>query len=80
VQTIQQEMRTEGCFVYPRKQKAKSKSDTKLNDFEKDILRRTVYNMYDDAEFCTAQRILKSLKIKINYSSLLRSVYNILHQ
>jgi hypothetical protein len=41
--------------VLPRKKKTTSKSVTKLHYFEKDILRRTVHDMYDDAEFYVTQ-------------------------
>jgi hypothetical protein len=54
----------------------KLKSVTKLDVSQE----RTVHDMYDTREFPVVKKILKCLKIKINSSGLLRSVYNILHQ
>jgi hypothetical protein len=64
-------MRTDGSFLSPGKKMAKSKSVTKVFEFEKDI-RRAVYNLYDAEEFCTAQQILNSLKKKINFFWLIK--------
>jgi hypothetical protein len=59
VQRIHQGVRTEGHFVSPKKKKAKSKSVTKLDDFEKDIIKRTVHDMYA-GEFLQLKKILVS--------------------
>jgi hypothetical protein len=51
---------------------------TNLHDFEKDVLRRTIFGFYDSGEFPTAKKLALELRDKINYRGSVSSMYKIL--
>jgi len=61
-------------FKSPRKCYKRAKIVSELGDFDSDVLRRTVYELYDRGEFPHANMILNALKQKINYTGCLRSM------
>ncbi|KAE9543577.1 hypothetical protein AGLY_002377 [Aphis glycines] len=65
-------------FKSPRKDYKRAKIVSELDDFDSDVVRRTVHEFYDRGEYPTANLILNDLKQKINYSGCLRSVRNLL--
>lgn len=66
-------------FSPPRKKYKRDKGKTELSDFEKDVVRRTIFEFYDNGEFPTCKKILLKLKEKINYEGSESSVLRILH-
>ncbi|KAF0701438.1 Uncharacterized protein FWK35_00034501 [Aphis craccivora] len=62
----------------PRKVYKRAKIVSELDDFDSDVVRRTVHEFYNRSEYPTANLILNDLKQKINYSGCLRSVRNLL--
>lgn len=65
-------------FLSPRKHRGPPKRHTNLNDFEKDVLRRTIFDMYDHGEFPTIKKLTLALKSKISYQGSDSSTYRIL--
>jgi hypothetical protein len=51
---------------------------TNLDDFEKDVLRRTIFGFYDSGEFSTAKKLAIELRDKINYRGSVSSIYKLL--
>jgi len=51
-------------FISPRKGYKRSKTVSELDDFDSDIVRRTVYEFYDRGEYRTAQLILNAVRKK----------------
>jgi hypothetical protein len=51
---------------------------TNFDDFEKDVLRRTIFGFYDNGEFPTSKKLALKLRDKINYRGSVTSVYKIL--
>jgi len=51
-------------FVSPRKGYKRAKTVTELDDFDSDVVRRTVHEFYDRGEYPTAQLILNVVKKK----------------
>jgi hypothetical protein len=52
---------------------------TNLDDFEKDVLRRTIFGFCDSGEFPTAaKKLALELRDKINYKGSVSSMYKIL--
>jgi len=49
-----------------------------LDDFDSEIVRRTVNEFYDKGEYPTSQLILNSVKSKINYSGQIISIQRLL--
>jgi hypothetical protein len=60
-------------FKYPRKSYKYAKIVSDLEDFDSDVVRRTVHEFNDHGEYPTANLILHTLKQKLNYSGSLRS-------
>lgn len=58
----------------PRKSYKRAKYVSEVDDFDGDIVRRTVHDFYDKGEYPTAQLILNSVKKKNNYPGCLRSM------
>jgi len=65
-------------FVSPRKSYKRAKYVSEVDDFDGDIVRRTVHEFYDKGEYPTAQLILNSVKKKNNYTGSLRSMQRLL--
>lgn len=55
------------CFTSPRKTYKRIKYATDINDFDKDVLRRTVHEFYDRGEFPTFVNILSKYQEKTSY-------------
>lgn len=80
VQKVAQENRNnKGQFLSPRKSISSKRPKTDLDDFNKDVVRRIIYDFYDEGQFPTAQKILGKLRKKINYQGSVRSVTRIIH-
>jgi hypothetical protein len=62
----------------PGKKHNMQKRVTKLDDFEKDVLRRTIFGFCDSGEFPTAKKPSLELRDKINYKGSVSSMYKIL--
>ncbi|VVC44547.1 Hypothetical protein CINCED_3A004630 [Cinara cedri] len=65
-------------FKSPRKSYKHAKPMTNLNDFNNDVVRRTVHSFYDNGQYPTSEKILGALHEKINYSDSQWSVRHIL--
>ncbi|XP_060882122.1 uncharacterized protein LOC132953799 [Metopolophium dirhodum] len=65
-------------FVSPRKSYKRAKYVSEVDDFDGDIVRRTVHEFYDKGEYPTAQLILNSVKKKNDYPGSLRSMQRLL--
>lgn len=65
-------------FKSPRKGYKRAKIVLELDDFDSDVVRRTVHEFYDRGEYPTAQLVLNALRQKINYSGCLRSTQYLL--
>uniref|UniRef100_A0A2S2NB48 Tc1-like transposase DDE domain-containing protein n=1 Tax=Schizaphis graminum TaxID=13262 RepID=A0A2S2NB48_SCHGA len=65
-------------FRSPRKGYKRAKIVSELDDFDSDVVRRTVHDFYDRGEYPTPQLILNALRQKINYSGCLRSMQYLL--
>lgn len=65
-------------FKSPRKGYKRAKIVSEIDDFDSDVVRRTVHEFYDRGEYPTAQLILNALRQKINYSGCLRSMQYLL--
>jgi transposase len=51
---------------------------TNIDDFEKDVLRRTIFGFYDSGELATAKNLAFKLRNKINCRGSVSSMYKIL--
>ena len=65
-------------FVSPRKGYKRAKTVSELDDFDSDVVRRTVHEFYDRGEYPTAQLILNVVKKKTNYTGCVRSMQRLL--
>ncbi|XP_025192691.1 uncharacterized protein LOC112592757 [Melanaphis sacchari] len=66
-------------FLSPRKAYKRAKTVSELDDFDSDIVRRTVHEFYDRGEYPTAQLILNVVKKKkTNYTGCVRSMQRLL--
>jgi len=66
------------CFTSPRKTYKRIKYATDINDFDKDVLRRTVHEFYDQGEFPTSVNILSKYREKTGYKGSKTSLLKIL--
>lgn len=66
------------CFTSPRKTYKRIKYATDINDFDKDVLRRTVHEFYDRGEFPTSEKILSKYREKTSYKGSKTSLLKIL--
>ncbi|PSN51218.1 hypothetical protein C0J52_13671, partial [Blattella germanica] len=62
----------------PGKRHDRPKIKTDLDDFEKDVLRRTIMQFYDDGQYPTAKKLTMAMREKINYQGSIASMYCIL--
>ena len=67
------------AFKSPRKNYKRVKFMTNLDDFDNEVVRRTVYSFYDNGQFLTSAKILVALREKIEYPGSKSSVKTILH-
>lgn len=65
-------------FKSPRKTYKRAKPMTNLDDFDNEVVRRTVHSFYDNGQYPTSAKILGALHEKINYSGSQWSVRHIL--
>jgi hypothetical protein len=54
-------------FKSPRKSYKRVKYATNLDDFDNEVVRRTVHSFYDNHEFPTSSKILAAMREKTNY-------------
>jgi hypothetical protein len=54
-------------FKSPGKHSRKQKQVTCLDDFQKDVLRRTIFDMYDKGEYPTIKKLVNIMRGKKNY-------------
>ena len=70
-----------GCassFISPGKHRTVKKRKTNLDDFEKCVLRRTIFDLYDKGEYPTAKKLVALMRDKIEYKGSVSSMYTIL--
>lgn len=65
-------------FSSPRKCYKRPKLVSELDDFDSEVVRRTVYEFYDRGEYPTSQLIFNAVKSKINYSGKITSIQRLL--
>jgi len=57
-------------FKTPRKSYKRTKSMTNLDDFDNEVVRRTVHSFYDNGQYPTSVKILGALHEKITQCSM----------
>ncbi|KAL4125798.1 hypothetical protein QTP88_010038 [Uroleucon formosanum] len=67
------------AFKSPRKSYKRVKVMSSLDDFDNEVVRRTIHSFYDKGEFPTTAKILVAMQEKINYPGSKTSVKRILH-
>lgn len=67
-------------FHSPRKHINVPKRVTNLDDFQKDVVRRTIFYFYDNGKFPTADKLTVLLRKKINYSGSVSSTKRLLNR
>ena len=67
------------AFKSPRKNYKRAKLMTNLDDFDNEVVRRTVHSFNDKGQFPTSAKILATLREKIEYPGSKSSVKTILH-
>jgi len=72
------ESESEPKFTSPRKTFKRVKYATHIDDFDVDIVRRTVHAFYDNREYPTTQKILSAYKEKTGYEGSRTSMWRIL--
>lgn len=65
-------------FRSPGKHRTVQKRATNLDDFQKCVLRRTIFDLYDKGEFPTAKKLVSLMREKIEYKGSVSSMYVIL--
>ena len=65
-------------FRSPNKNRNRKKPITDLDDFAKDVLRRTVLDMYIAGEFPTAHKVTNKMKEAVGFRGSSRSMLRIL--
>lgn len=58
---------TKTLFKSPRKTYKRAKYATNPDDFDKEVVRRTVHSFYDNGQFPTSAKILAAMREKTNY-------------
>jgi len=66
------------CFSSPRKTYKRIKYATDIDDYDKDVLRRTVHEFYDQGEFPTSAKVLSKYQEKTGYKGSKTSMRRIL--
>lgn len=80
VQSVSKEYKNNfGQFCSSRKSIYSTKPMSFMDDFNQDIVRRTIFEFYDEGEFPTARSVHEQLKEKINYKGSVRSVNRLFH-
>ncbi|KAF0708646.1 DDE 3 domain-containing protein, partial [Aphis craccivora] len=67
------------AFKSPRKSYKRVKVMSSPDDFDNEVVRRTIHGFYDKGEFLTTAKILVVMQEKINYPGSKTSVKRILH-
>lgn len=67
-------------FSSPWKNLIHNKPVTELDDFKKDVIRRSVQEFYDRCEYPTLKKLQEALKTKIEYTGGITSLYKILRK
>ncbi|KAL4104342.1 hypothetical protein QTP88_019643 [Uroleucon formosanum] len=67
------------AFKSPRKSYKRVKVMSSLDDFDNEVVRRTIHSFYDKGEFPTTAKILVAMQEKINYPGSKTSVKRISH-
>ena len=67
------------AFKSPRKNYKRVKIMSSIDDFDNEVIRRTIHSFYDKGEFPTTSKILVAMQEKINYPGSKTSVRRILH-
>ncbi|KAF0722832.1 Uncharacterized protein FWK35_00037672, partial [Aphis craccivora] len=70
----------EPSFTSPRKTFKRLKYATGIDDFDEDVVRRTVHEFYDKSEFPTSLKILSNYQEKTGYKGSKTSMWRILKQ
>lgn len=70
----------EPSFTSPRKTFKRLKYATGIDDFDEDVVRRTVHEFYDKGEFPTSLKILSNYQEKTGYKGSKTSMWRILKQ
>ncbi|XP_039294141.1 uncharacterized protein LOC120353647 [Nilaparvata lugens] len=65
-------------FDTPRKKYSRDAKVVNMDSFDKDMVRRCVFQFYDNGEYPTSERIRTVLKEKINFSGSVESVRKII--
>jgi len=65
-------------FTSPRKTFKRVKYATDIDDFDVDIVRRTVHEFYDNREYPTTEKFLNAYKQKTGYNGSRTSMWRIL--
>lgn len=79
VQNVSKEYKkNDGKFMSPISSK-KPNYWRVMDDFDQDVVRRTVFEFYDKGEFPTAKKVQEKLMEKINYEGSVRSVRRLFH-
>jgi len=80
VQNVSKEYKkNDGKFMSPRKSISSKKPKSVMDDFDQDVVRRTVFEFYDKDEFPTAKKVQEKLIEKINYKGSVSSVRRLFH-
>ncbi|CAH1726144.1 unnamed protein product [Aphis gossypii] len=64
-------------FTSPRKQYKRAKYATDIDDFDADIVRRTIHEFYDNREYPTSTKLLSKYHEKTNYKGSKTSMWRI---
>jgi hypothetical protein len=67
-------------FASPRKAYKRKYDVTDMNNFDKDVLCRTVYEFYDKGEYPTASKLRKIMEEKIRFSGSQSSILRLLRK
>lgn len=65
-------------FESPGKCHKRKKPVRDMDAFDKDVLRRKVFDMYDKGEFPTAKKLVAEMRQAVGYAGGVRSMYRIL--
>lgn len=80
VQNVSKEYKKNGGkFVSSRKSVYKQKPKSIMDDFNRDMVRRTIFEYYDEGVYPTAKKVQERLIEKINYEGSVGSVTRLFH-
>jgi len=66
-------------FTSPRNTFKRAKYATDIDDFDAEILRKTVHEFYDNREYPTTEKLLSAYKEKTGYNGSKTSMWRILN-